>query len=244
MNVRSIILFLLLLVLSLPAQAQTMRELYEMAVDAYNQKQFDVSINKYQEILKVAPHFSPAYIGIGLCLRAKGAADEEVIYYYSQAVQNDPTNLQALEQLGRLYFGLNQYTKAEKVFLRCLKIKSDMPQVRQALGWINLMAKSKPELAVKYFRSALNQEDKSEALYGLGLAYFANNQRVEALDMMMNLRKLGKDELASRLEQAIRQNRRVSLTPEELQESQEELTKTSGNKSGIKVRLRGKLQDI
>lgn len=229
----------------------TVKETYEQAVDAYNQQHFDDAISAYQDILKQAPNFAPAYVGIGLCLKAKGAASEEVEHYYNEAVNHDPTNLQALEQLARLYYSLNQFDKAEKIFLRCLKINPGLVDIKLALGWVYLIGKSKPELAIKYFKAGLpagqaglNQGSKADVLYGLGMAYFANNQRVEALDMMMQLRKIGQDDYANRIEQAVRENRRVSLGESQSAVEDDSETLTAGAKSGIKVRLRGKLADL
>ena len=224
--------------------AATVREIYEHAVDNYNQQKFDDAITLYQDILKEAPNFAPAYVGIGLSLKAKGADTEEVLHYYNEAVAHDPTNLQALEQLGRLYYGLNQFDKAERIFLKCLKINPLQPDIQQALAWVYLLGKSKPELAIKYFKAA-GQSNKSDTLYGLGMAYFASNQRVEAMDMMMQLRSGGFDDYAKRLEDAIRQNRRVVLDdPDHPAVADDAGQATSSVKSGIKVRLRGKLSEL
>ncbi len=238
------IVITLCLCFSLPftASAATVREMYEQAVDHYNQQRFDEAVALYQDILKEAPNFAPAYVGIGLSLKAKGADTEEVIHYYNEAVAHDPTNLQALEQLGRLYYGLAQYDKAEKIFLKCLKINPVQPDIQQALAWVYLIGRSKPELALKYFKAA-GQINKPDVMYGMGMAYFASNQRVEAMDIMMKLRALGQDDYATRLEGAIRENRRVVLDSNQAEQDEQSML-TSSKRSGVKVRLRGKLSDL
>ncbi len=242
--IKALLIIVLSFCIAIPnVLAATVRETYEHAVDNYNQQKFDDAITLYQDILKEAPNFAPAYVGIGLSLKAKGADSEEVIHYYNEAVAHDPTNLQALEQLGRLYYGLNQFDKAERIFLKCLKINPMQPDIRQALAWVYLIGKSKPELAIRYFKSA-GQLNKPDTMYGLGMAYFANNQRVEAMDMMMQLRARGQDDYAKRLEQAIRENRRVVLNGAEGAPVDDDSQPTSTKKSGVKVRLRGKLADL
>lgn len=225
--------------------AETVREMYEKAVDHYNQSQFDVAISTYQKILETAPNFSPAYVGIGLSLKAKGANSDEVIHYYKEAVRHDPTNLQALEQLARLYYALNQFSNAEKVFIKCLKINPKQPEIHQALAWVYLIGLSKPEISIKYFKAA-GQLDKPDSMYGLGMAYFASNQRVNAMDMMMQLRSGGFNDYAKRLEDAIRENRRVVLNDESNTSPEEDSSTmtTSDKNTGVKVRLRGRLSDI
>ncbi len=107
-----------LLLLSKPVCASSVKDLYEQAVEAYNQQDFDRSIKLYQEITKLAPHFAAAYIGIGLSLKSQGADTDEVLYYYKLATEVDPTSAAAFEQLGRLYYALNNFDKAEPNFLK------------------------------------------------------------------------------------------------------------------------------
>src|SRR4051812_4852873 len=101
----NVVLFFLVVFLSVGphAHAATVRELYEQAGEAYNAQSYDRAIELYQEITKMAPHFAPAYVGIGLSLKSKGADIDEVVYYYKTATDMDPTNAAAFEQLGRLY---------------------------------------------------------------------------------------------------------------------------------------------
>ncbi len=235
----------MVMALSIPGvSAATVRELYEQAVDAYNKQDFEQAVDFYQQTIKMAPNFAPAYIGMGLALKSKNADTDEVLYYYKTAVEMDPTNTQALEQLGRLYHSMNQLDKAERVFLKALKIDPGLGSIKLSLAWIYLSGRPKPELAIKYFKETLQSSKSPELYYGLGMAYFANNSRVEAMDMITQLKKMGQDDYAKRLEQAVRENRKVVIeqTPETPPSPTEE--KASPTDTGIKVRLRGKLSDL
>ena len=231
--------------------AATVRELYEQAVDAYNQQQYDHAIELYQEITKIAPNFAPAYIGTGLALKAKGSDLDEVLYYYKTATEMDPTNSQAFEQLGRLYSSMNKVDKAEKNFLKALKIAPGMSGVKLSLAWLYLMNRSKPELAIRYFQDVKKQSPAPNVYFGLGMAYFANNERVQALDIITQLHKMGEEDLAGRLEKMVRENPKVTVQPNadedqppSSQENPSRVSSSAREESGVKVRLRGKLSEV
>jgi tetratricopeptide (TPR) repeat protein len=242
-----ILLFLLLIpTLSF---SDTLRDQYEAAVDAYNKNQFDQSIDLYQQIIKAAPQFAPAYIGIGLCLKAKGADIEEVLYYYKAAVDKDPTNVQALDQLGRLYYSMEQMDKAKVVFEKALKINPNLPQVKQTLGWIHLAGRNaNPVKAAAYFQDVVKTNPSPEVYFGLGIAYFASNQRVKALEMITQLRDMGQNDFADRLEKSVRENRKVIMEDAGDENAaapkEKEFEKTPDTPKGLKVRLRGKLDQL
>lgn len=254
---------ILLVCITRPSDAQTIRDVYEQAVDAYNKGDYDRSVTLYQALTKDSPHFAPAYVGIGLALKAKGADIDEVLYYYRTAVQMDPTNTQALEQLGRLYYSINRFDKAEKVFVKALKIDPGMKDVKLSLAWIYLLYKSRPELAKKYFQDILKVNQDPSVYLGLGMADFANNDRVAALDMVTYLKSKGHEDYAKRLEQAMRENRKVIVNQENSNQLEDDQSPADDSSqiaskpvqqpmptsshvpdSGVKVRLRGKLSQI
>lgn len=241
------------------AHAATIRELYEQASTACDRGEYDTAIGLYQQVTKQAPRFAPAYVGIGLALKGKGGDIDEVLYYYKTAADMDPTNTQALEQLGRLYYSLNKFDKAEQVFLKALKVDPRLTSVKLSLGWIYLLGgKTKPEMAVKYFSEVVKETPAPNAWFGLGMAYFADNDRPQAMDMITRLRGMGQEDLAKRLEQMVRDNKQVvvqsapdvednvSTDRQAASATQDDAavpadTTAAHPDTGIKVRLRGKL---
>jgi tetratricopeptide (TPR) repeat protein len=249
-------LFTFLLAVTLFASninAATIKELYEQAVEAYNQQQFDRSIELYQEIVKTSPRFAPAYVGIGLALKSKNADVNEVLYYYKMATDMDPTNAQTFEQLGRLYYSLNKFDKAEKNFLKTLSIDPGSLTAKLSLAWIYLLGKSRPKTAIRYFQEVLKHSPGPNTYFGLGMAYFASNDRIAALEMITQLHKMGEDDYAERLEKMVRENQKVAVqpssdTPEDSRASAKPATPVTPaapvGDIGVKVRLRGKLSEV
>ena len=247
----NVLQLLLILLFSLPTllYASNLREMYETAVDAYNKKEFDRSIEIYQQINKDYPQFAPGYIGIGLALKEKGADIEEVLYYYKTAVDKDPSSVQALEQLGRLYYSIGQLDKAQAVFERAIKIDPNVLSIKQTLGWIYLTGKkTNPERAINYFQDVLKVAPNPNTYFGLGVAYFITNRREKALDIITYLKSIGQNDFASKLEKSVRENRKIILNnfsqDEEAVQDENIYDKTSDTPKGIQVRLRGKLEDI
>jgi tetratricopeptide (TPR) repeat protein len=234
------------------AKAQSVKELYENAVDAYSSGQFAVAIDLYKQLLQVAPGFAPAYNGLGLAVQNIAVQDsDEAVNYFKKAIQYDPNFFQAYENLGRYYYKQQNFDQAKGYFEKALKIDANSVNCRISLGWIYLLAKGNPAKAVFYFKSAIDQDKTPSTYFGLGLAYFSNNQRGQALDMITVLRGMSQEELASRLEKVVRENRRVSMDPNpspQTSTSDEAIVPAAASQglpdaANIKVRLRGTLPD-
>ena len=251
--IKTLALFFFFVSFSTLVSAATLRDTYEAAVDAYNKGQYDQAISIYEEINKQTPEFAPAYIGLGLALKARGADADEILYYYKVAVEKDPTSIQALEQLGRLYYAMGRLDNARASFERALKINSQMPSVKLSLAWIYLVGKkANPEKAIIYFQDVLKSTPIPNAYFGLGMAYFAVNKREKALEVITQLKDMGQKDLAEKLEKSVRENRKITINEsDDSSEDQDNpnedknvFEKTSDTPKGIKVRLRGKLDNL
>jgi tetratricopeptide (TPR) repeat protein len=249
-RIKLVVLLAIFLLANLPvAYCANLREMYESAVDSYNTGQYDQAVEKYQQIIKEVPQFAAAYIGLGLVLKAQGADIEEVLYYYKMAVDKDPSNVQSLEQLGRLYYSIGQMSKARVVFEKALKINPNLMTAKLSLAWISLVGKnSNPSYAIKYFKDVLRSNTNPNAYFGLGIAYFSDNQREKVLDVITQLKSMGQDDYASRLEKSVRENRKVVIDEpsdnSEEDQNKDTFEKTSDVPKGVKVRLRGKLDEL
>jgi len=231
-----------------PAQIQNLKDIYEQAVDAYSKQQYGQSIELYQKIIKAVPTFAPAYNGMALANQAASGDEDVTIEYLKTAISYDPKLVQAYDNLGRIYYGRQDIDQSEGYFEKALKLDPTLSSAQLSLAWINLLARSKPLTALKYFKMVLSVSQDPKIYFGMGSAYFASNQRFEAMEMITKLRDMGQDELASRLEKSMRENAQVN-TDTDAQGNPAQpaglgpLAPTADKPTGMQARLRGKLSD-
>ncbi|MBF0505003.1 MAG: tetratricopeptide repeat protein [Candidatus Omnitrophica bacterium] len=243
------VFFFLYLIVPVHAQMQNLRDVYERAVNAYNKQQYDQAMDLYQQLIKASPSFAPAYNGMALVIQASTGDEDKTIEYLKLAVGFDHKMTQAYVNLGRIYYGRQDFDHAQEYFEDALKLDPDLTSAQLSLAWINLFVRSKPKTALKYFKMVLAKSQDPKIYYGMGSAYFSSNQRVAAMDMITKLHNLKADDLASKLEDSMRQNGLVNTEPQVHTDSPEQkpglgpLDSTPNRPTGIQARLRGKLSD-
>jgi tetratricopeptide (TPR) repeat protein len=239
------------------AQSIDLKSVYDRAINAYNSQQYDQAMSLYQQIIKVVPTFAPAYNGMALVNQASSGDEDKTIEYLKTAISYDPKMTQAYDNLGRIYYGREDVDHAQEYFEKALKLDPNLSSAQLSLAWINLLIRSKPLTALKYFKQVLAVNQDPKIYFGMGTAYFASNQRVEAMEMITKLHELGQEELASRLEQSLRDNSKVnddtdsnnsnpsspSASSQAGQAGLGPLPVTSDQPAGMQARLRGKLSD-
>ena len=234
------------------AQAGGLKDIYERAVNAYNKQQYVQAMELYQQIIKAVPTFAPAYNGMALANQAVSGDEDKTIKYLKTAVRYDPKLALAYDNLGRIYYGRQDVDHAQEYFEKALKIDPNISSSQLCLAWINLLIRERPRTAIKYFKTALTASQDPKIYYGLGQAYFASNQRAEAMEMITKLHEMGEEDLASRLEKSMRENSEVSTqsdtgTGKGNLSTQPAglgpLSSTPDQPTGTKVHLRGKLSD-
>ena len=232
------------------AQLEALKDLYQRAITAYENQQYDQAITLFQQIIKVVPTFAPAYNGMALANQAASGDEDKTIEYLKTAIKYDPKMSLACDNLGRIYYARGDVDQAIEYFEKAVEIDPTLTGAVLDLAWINLLVKAKPKAAIKYFKMGLVTSQDPKIYYGLGQAYFASNQRVEAMDMVTRLYDMQQDDFASRLENSLRENAKVD-TQSEADVSNlvtrppglGPLTPTSDQPTGTQVRLRGKLSD-
>jgi len=246
------LIILLTLIISPCAQAQNLKDVYIGAVTAYEHQQFDKAMEMYQQIIKYAPNFAPAYNGMALANQAMSGDEDKTIQYLKTAISYDPRMSQAYDNLGRIYYTRQDVDQSEEYFEKALEYDPHLTSAQLSLAWINLLVKSRPRTAIKYFKMVLVTNQDPKIYYGLGSAYFASNQRTDAMEIITKLRDFGQEELAARLEKSMQENNDVNAqTDLDTSNSSSSspapglgpVTPTSDKPTGMQARLRGKLSD-
>ena len=91
---------------------------------AHAERQYDVAITFYNELLALDSNFSVAYNNIGLSYAKLGKYDE-ALKYYDQAISKDAYNIQAKYNKAEVLFVQKTYDAALKCFDEILQIRQD-----------------------------------------------------------------------------------------------------------------------
>ena len=224
--------------------------------EAYTQGDSNQAIKLYEKVLELNPNFAPAYNALGKVYRNSSASVEEVAWYFKSAVEIDPNYIEPYENLGKLYQKANQPDQAEKYLKKVLSLDPNNISTQYALGWLYLTGKSQPDEATTYFKKVLEKNKLPMAYLGLGLSCSKLGDHSMVLDIVTQLKAMGQNELASQLENSIREPLTpspheiqvpVSTPPSEIIKAKPPLPEPSPQPvvQGVTpVRLRGKLMNL
>ncbi|KKS44747.1 MAG: TPR Domain containing protein [candidate division CPR1 bacterium GW2011_GWA2_42_17] len=188
--------------------SEKLKELFEQATGAFSQGDYGQAIKLYEQTLEIHPDFAPSYNFLGLSHKAVGTDLTDVAWLFKTAIDIDPNYAQAYDNLGKTYYSLGDFNKAEEHCLKAIELDPGLVTAKLALGWIYLLGKSQPGDAIHYFSEVVeSREQLPFAYFGLGLAYFMEQQHFRVLEMITTLRKIEREDLASQLEELVRSNR-------------------------------------
>ncbi len=251
------ILSFLLWLTSINVAAQSIQEFYDLATSSYDQGNYLQSVKYFEKIIEINPQIPQAYNGLGLAKKAINEDLSEVAWLFKKAIELDPDFAIAYDNLGKAYYGAAEYEKAEKYCKRAIELKADLYGAHLSLAWIYLLGKSKPSQAIHHFKEVLKYENLPNAHFGLGMAYFMYGDRAQALESITALRFLKQDQLATQLENMVRdrkfvapadsgplvktQRQRSTLIDDDSSEQMSGVDINSDKKRGTPVRLSGPL---
>ena len=184
--------------------AQTPSQLLKEGYKFYQQGNYSVAIKLYEKAIELNPNIAFSYLLLGMAHKDMGTDLSEVAWLFKTAVDIDPKYAEAWNNLGKAYYGMGEFDKAEKAALKALALKPDLIDAKLSLGWIYLLGKSQPADAIPYFNQVLGNIPIPRAYYGLGLAYFMNGNRAMVLEVITTLRSLDHDTMATQLENIVR----------------------------------------
>lgn len=243
------------------AFANNLQEYYEQAAVAYQSGDYKKAIELYHKVLEIDSQFAPAYNALGEIYQNRSEDVLDAVWYFKEALKADPNYLEAYENLGKVYHQANEPDQAVEYLQKALAIDPDHFSSQFTLAWVYLLGKSQPQEAEKYFKKVIERKEIPVAYYGLGLAYSMSGNNAMVLDIVTQLRKMGQNEYAAQLEQAIRkpfhpQEAPLALPPAIPQKKSNVLVETypksvppsSGEEGKVagftKIRLKGKLTGI
>ena len=195
-------------------EAQSIKELFDEAAQAFYAGQYDKAVKNYEKIIELEPNFAPAYNALGLALKVKGAQNADVIFYFTRAMELDPSFLPSYDNLGKVYYSAGDMDKAQEYFQKGLAIDPENESMVLSMGWIYLLGKGEPDQALKYFRKMADKTDSAMGYFGEGICLMSKQKRMEVMEIVTKLREINQEGLAQDLEVMLRENRSLIKSSE------------------------------
>jgi len=202
-----ILIFFFLLNAATFSFANPVKKKYEEATEAFKKRQFKEAITLFQETLDLYPNFPQPYNFMALAHKEIGSDSKEIIRLLNKAVEIDPNFAMAHDNLGKTHYEIGEFRKAKTHAQKAVELNPDSVTARLGLAWICLLGLGETREAIEHFEIAVAKEKTDYGLFGLGIAYFMDHQRGRVLEMVTSLRQEGKDNLATSLEDVIREGR-------------------------------------
>lgn len=191
---------------TLPVYANPLKIKFEQATQAYNEGNYSRAIELFNQAIEMHPQFAPSYNFLGLAHKANGSDIEKVIWYFEKAIEIDPNYAEAYENAAKSFYTQGDFETAKVRGLKAIELSPDNISAKLSLGWVYLLGLEEPGYAIDYFEDVVKESDIPYANFGLGLAYFMDNQRVKVMEMITALRQMDEENFASQLENMIRDN--------------------------------------
>ena len=149
---------------------------YAHRAEAWNEYgNIDKAIDDYEEVVRLDPLFSKAYVNLGhLWFDKKGNLDK-AIFSYTKALQIDPSEIRAYINRGDAFLQKGQTEEAISDYYSALEINPNVIGVCNNLAWILATSKSSKHRdglkAVELALKAINIEPNEFTLSTLAAAY-------------------------------------------------------------------------
>jgi len=134
----------------------------------YSAGQFNESTNYYNRAIQLKPLAIEPKFGLAYPTAAMGNWDT-VIKQYRDILAIAPGNTVAMHRLGLIYYGRQEYTEAEKLFLMVANLYPFDYDALIMLGWTNFQQRKFREARVLFNKALLNNPGGSSALEGIKL---------------------------------------------------------------------------
>ena len=176
---------------------------YKGLGDIYKIKgDYSKSLEYYEEVIKFNPHAADIYTGIGDIYNKKGDYNK-AIEYCEKAFQINPHNPENSTNLGNIYAYIGNYDKSISYYQKALKANPNSADIFNNLGNI-YRNKGNYNQAIEYFEKAIQINPYDSSYYScLGDIFCIKKDSENVAKQILNLRRLGRDDLADNLEDSI-----------------------------------------
>ncbi len=136
--------------------------LYELAMLAEKNQQFDLMESTLRKVIQLAPESQHAYNALGYSLADRNLRLQEAYDLIKKALSLAPEDPFIMDSMGWVEFRLGRLEKAEELLKRAFAIKAD-PEIAAHLGEV-LWVLGREDEAKKLWRNAGGKDSKNDTL--------------------------------------------------------------------------------
>lgn len=136
--------------------------LYELAMLAEKNHQYDLMESSLRKVIKLAPDSQHAYNALGYSLADRNVQLPEAYDLIKKALELAPEDPYIMDSMGWVEFRMGRLEKAEALLRRAYEIKAD-PEIAVHLGEV-LWVRGREDEAKKLWRNAGGKDPKNETL--------------------------------------------------------------------------------
>jgi Flp pilus assembly protein TadD len=136
--------------------------MYELAMLAEKNQQFDLMESTLRRVIALAPDSQHAYNALGYSLADRNLRLQEAHDLIKKALSLAPEDPYIMDSMGWVEFRLGRFEQAEELLRRAFAIKSD-PEIAAHLGEV-LWVRGREEEAKKLWRNAGGRDSQNETL--------------------------------------------------------------------------------
>ncbi|MFH1360023.1 MAG: tetratricopeptide repeat protein [Candidatus Omnitrophota bacterium] len=208
--------------------AESTDSVFQKGEQFFSQGNYSKAIEYYEKAIELDPNNAEAFNKLGLAYKETHMDLAEVAWYFKAAMDIDPKNTEAYVNLARAYYGLGRFDEAIDVCQKALTVNPQDGSAQLSLAWTYLLGKQEPQKAIYYFNKILDRLKIPYAYFGLGLAYFMDDQRPMVLEIITKLRGMDQDKLATQLEDIVRSSYYASSTSGPLVNAKPDIERQEG----------------
>jgi tetratricopeptide (TPR) repeat protein len=152
-------------------------------------RQYGRALESYRRALQADPSGVSLYNSIGSAYSMMGA-DRDALPWLEKAVRYSPDDPEAWDKLGQSWLSLEDLPRAEKAFLRSIRLHEDDTNLLHA--GITLADQGKDEEAIRLLRRALARNpENAEACFYLGSLLADHGGESEAVGLLKKSARAG-----------------------------------------------------
>jgi tetratricopeptide (TPR) repeat protein len=153
--------------------------LFDQAIEFYRKKDFTNAQLKYEEILKINPNNSEAYVNLGVIFKAKGDLNT-AIKCYLQAIKLDPKNKFVYNNIGNAFKEIKDYKMAIKAYSDSIKLNPNDFNAYNNLGIIYELIGDNNKAIATYKQAVKVNPKHAKSINNIGVVLYKQKRYDQA----------------------------------------------------------------